>query len=138
MKRKIIIIAVLTLTPLIAYYGFASLKKFFAIDKCLDLGGSWNYTLNKCHYEDLNNPNIITLEKNYNHIKEVIDSKDLVLRNYLEKEYGINIIGFENLEIMDERNATVYVYDDSGSIHLKIKLYNPNRLIVTLLGMITE
>jgi len=137
MHRRIIIWALIVLTPLLAYYGFTYGKKFFAIDKCLDLGGAWNYKLNKCEYEEIDNPNIITLSKNYSHIKEVIENKDFVLQNHLEKEYG-TIIGFDELKIMDEKNATVNAYQNNGSVYLKIKLIQSDKLVVTMLGLTNE
>lgn len=48
---KIIVFSILTLV--IAFFVYKRVDNFFAIDACLDSGGSWNYEEKKCEYEKI-------------------------------------------------------------------------------------
>ena len=48
---KIIVFSILTLV--IVFFVYKRVDNFFAIDACLDSGGSWNYEEKKCEYEKI-------------------------------------------------------------------------------------
>ena len=49
MKRKnLTLTGIVTVSIIILFFGTIWMKKYFAIDKCLDKGGKWNYELNSC------------------------------------------------------------------------------------------
>ncbi len=49
MNKKLILIIISVLAiSLVSIFGIKWAKRFFQIDKCLDLGGKWNYELKRC------------------------------------------------------------------------------------------
>jgi hypothetical protein len=55
MNKKVLIGTLILVIIIISILGTIWTRKFFAIDSCLDSGGSWNYELKKCEkYYDFN------------------------------------------------------------------------------------
>jgi hypothetical protein len=54
LKRKLIIIFVLSGIILVSVYGIFKIARFLQIDSCLDKGGRWNYELKECEFDKIN------------------------------------------------------------------------------------
>jgi len=47
-NRRRLLVALLLIGAALLVWSFIAMRRYWAIDECLDRGGRWNYTTNLC------------------------------------------------------------------------------------------
>lgn len=126
MKQKsIIILLVITGIILISIYGIIKGINFLKVDSCLDSGGRWNYTLNKCEYIDLESELLNTYYW-YSEYDSINNTEILVKGRLVDSIYK-NVHGLINILNKRETKCTLEFIDQSKDT-VKIKVINDEYL----------
>jgi hypothetical protein len=136
-RKKTILILFIIIAGFGGIFLYLKITDFFAIDKCLDSGGRWNYDEKKCEYlkDTLTDKKFPIIEKSVRikkiaRIQEQIDSLEYVydcefyLRPEMEEWYNKNYSKGENSQVFKIADIYSYPNIDSSTIGQLITYYD--------------
>ena len=148
-RKKILLVLFLIIAGFGGIFVYLKSTDFFAIDKCLDSGGRWNYYEKKCEYAK----DTLTIEKSDKikkiaAIQEQIDSLEYVydcefyLKPEIEEWYninnskGVNSPVFKIADIFPEPNidtnaiGKIIAYYDTSILNYRIQIIDTTNKVV--------